>query len=385
MRSRQRVAMPRGCVPVLLLLLLLLLVPQPCVSRRKAGREKVKAPQHVFETKRAFTPEECERIITTAGAQPQEQAVTKDQKNRDGKMSDARVRDGSLAWLDMTEGSEMRWVLDRMQNFLSRGERTWGVRSLGVGNPTKGIQVARYGPDDHYEWHTDTSPSSRARVMSVTVQLSPPSEYEGGHVEFGTYGNASTDVGTMVLFASYLPHKVHKVTSGVRYSIVAWFGGDAPESYWTLAQSSYTAMIASRPDICDSHEWMAVQLSNFGRHPAAKESLVNGIDCNDGTRLLSSSMVENAAGAPRHREALLAAADRFRAMAVDELHAVTALVNLKTALRWLGKHARDENEAVTLLTEAAELDPKIASAEQRNLEQQGGDVGNAATNARAEL
>ena len=370
-----------------LLLLLMCVVPQQCVSRRKVGREKdAKGAQHVFETKRAFKPEECERIIAAAQAQPQEQAVTKDQKNRDGKMSDRRVRDGSLTWLDMTEGSEMRWVLDRMQNFLSRGERTWGVRSLGVGNPAKGIQVSRYGPDDHYEWHTDTSPSSRARVMSVTVQLSPPSEYEGGRVEFGTYGNASTDVGTMVLFASYLPHKVHKVTSGVRYSIVAWFGGDAPESYWKLAQSSYTTMIALRPDICDSHEWMAVQLSNFGRHPAAKESLVNGIDCNDGTRLLSASMVENAAGAPRHREALLAAADRFRAMVSNDDHAVTALVNLKTTLRWLGKHARDETEAVALLTEAAELDAKIAAdAEQRILEQQGRGAGAAARSVHTDL
>ena len=172
MRSRQRLA------ALLLLLLLLCVVPQQCASRRK-GREKDNGPQHVFEIKRAFTPEECERIVAAARAQPQEQAVTKDMKQKDGKMTDTRVRDGSLTWLDMTDGSGMRWVLDRMQKFLSRGERTWGVRSLGVGDPTKGVQVARYGPDDHYEWHTDTSPSARARVMSVTVQLTPPSEYEG--------------------------------------------------------------------------------------------------------------------------------------------------------------------------------------------------------------
>jgi PKHD-type hydroxylase len=347
-------------------LVVLLLLAAPCASRRKGAAKAPRQLKHVFETQRAFKPEECERIIAAAKALPQEQAVTKDQKTKDGKMTDARVRDGSLTWLDMTEGSEMRWVLDRMNKYLGNGERTWGVKSLGLGNPVKGIQVARYGPTDHYEWHTDTSPGARVRVMSVTVQLSPPSDYEGGHVEFGTHGNASTEVGTMVLFASYLPHKVHKVTSGARYSIVAWFGGDAPEPYWKLAESSYTAMIASRPDICDAHEWMAVQLSKFGRHPAAKDSLVNGIDCNDGTRLLSASMVENSAGTPRHREALVSAADRFRARAEDdELHEVTALVNLKTALRWLGKHARNEEEAVAFLTEAMELDPKIESGTAR--------------------
>ena len=63
------------------------------------------------------------------------------------------------------------------------------------------------------------------------------------------------------------------------------------------------------------------------------------------------------------------AADRFRALTKHDPRAITALVNLKTALRWLGKHARNEDEAVTLLTEANELDAKIASEEQRILEQ----------------
>jgi hypothetical protein len=62
----------------------------------------------------------------------------------------------------------------------------------------------------------------------------------------------------------------------------------------------------------------------------------------------------------------VSAADRFRARAEDdELHEVTALVNLKTALRWLGKHARNEEEAVAFLTEAMELDPKIESGTAR--------------------
>ena len=114
-----------------------------------------------------------------------------------------------------------------MESELRRGESAWGVRSSGLA--TQGIQVATYSRGHHYEWHTDSSAPvggpSRGRIMSVTVQLSEPDAYAGGNVEMGTHGNISTEIGTMALFPSYLPHKVHRVTSGVRRSIVAWFAG----------------------------------------------------------------------------------------------------------------------------------------------------------------
>ena len=70
-------------------------------------------------------------------------------------------------------------VLERMEAELHRGENAWGVRSLGLG--TAGIQVARYGPEHHYEWHTDSSAPvggpTQGRVLSVTVQLTSPTQY----------------------------------------------------------------------------------------------------------------------------------------------------------------------------------------------------------------
>ena len=44
---------------------------------------------------------------------------------------------------EVAPGSEWRWVLERMESQLRRGEKAWGVRSLGLA--TAGIQVARYG------------------------------------------------------------------------------------------------------------------------------------------------------------------------------------------------------------------------------------------------
>jgi predicted 2-oxoglutarate/Fe(II)-dependent dioxygenase YbiX len=136
-----------------------------------------------------------------------------------------------------------------MESQLRRGESAWGVRSLGLG--THGIQVATYKEGHHYEWHTDSSAPvggvSRGRIMSVTVQLSPPEAYTGGEVEMGTHGNISTAIGTMALFPSYLPHKVHRVTSGVRHSIVAWFAGASHVSPVAIEEACSFEWVSASP------------------------------------------------------------------------------------------------------------------------------------------
>ena len=70
--------------------------------------------------------------------------------------------------------------------------------------------------------------SRRDRKLSVTVQLSDPSEYEGGGFEFLECPNpdeSSRKKGTVLVFPSYLKHRVLPVTKGTRKSLVAWFEG----------------------------------------------------------------------------------------------------------------------------------------------------------------
>lgn len=83
---------------------------------------------------------------------------------------------------------------------------------------------------DHYDWHHDvhwSSQDERDRKLSVTVQLSDPQSYQGGTFEFDevkTTANFS-EKGSVLVFPSYLSHKVHAVTAGQRRSLVAWFFG----------------------------------------------------------------------------------------------------------------------------------------------------------------
>ena len=83
-----------------------------------------------------------------------------------------------------------------------------------------------------YDWHHDvdwTSNHAFDRKLSVVVQLSDPKYYEGADFEFAEVEspekNALKCKGTVLVFPSYLTHRVTEITSGTRYSLVAWFEG----------------------------------------------------------------------------------------------------------------------------------------------------------------
>ncbi|MDB2656544.1 2OG-Fe(II) oxygenase [Crocinitomicaceae bacterium] len=67
-----------------------------------------------------------------------------------------------------------------------------------------------------------------ARKLSVTVQLSDPDEYEGGDLEFMINHKtvkAPRKKGTIVVFPSFIMHRVTPITKGTRQSIVGWVSG----------------------------------------------------------------------------------------------------------------------------------------------------------------
>ena len=60
------------------------------------------------------------------------------------------------------------------------------------------------------------------------MQLSSPDEYEGGEMQFMINQNIITapkEKGTAIIFPSFALHRVTKVTSGSRKSIVGWIAG----------------------------------------------------------------------------------------------------------------------------------------------------------------
>lgn len=83
--------------------------------------------------------------------------------------------------------------------------------------------------NDHYTWHMDKGTKTEApRKLSLVLQLSDPSDYEGGDLEILTGINPiklEKRKGIVWCFPSYILHRVTPVTKGVRRTIVAWVSG----------------------------------------------------------------------------------------------------------------------------------------------------------------
>lgn len=90
-------------------------------------------------------------------------------------------------------------------------------------------QLGVYEKADEYDWHLDLGPGSAAlRKLSVSVLLSDPDDYEGGDLEIRGTQKIDRTQGTLVVFPSYILHRVTPVISGCRRSLVVWAIGAKP-------------------------------------------------------------------------------------------------------------------------------------------------------------
>mgnify|MGYP001248020834 CR=1 FL=1 len=90
------------------------------------------------------------------------------------------------------------------------------------------IQYAFYDADfdGKYDWHHDYNEGpTPARKLTVVVQLSDPSDYEGGQLEIFPEVEVPKKRGMVCMFPSYLYHRVTPVLSGTRKVLVAWIWG----------------------------------------------------------------------------------------------------------------------------------------------------------------
>lgn len=133
-------------------------------------------------------------------------------------------RQALTAWLDAD--SKARFVCERLAWFVKQVNLRYRVDITRV--PGESFLLAEYREGDGFEWHLDADDAlTSTRKLSLSIQLSSPDEYTGGRFEFMPYGEIpfSTGRGTVIVFPSYLCHRVTRVTSGSRGALVAWAHG----------------------------------------------------------------------------------------------------------------------------------------------------------------
>lgn len=134
------------------------------------------------------------------------------------------TRRSYVDWLEKT--NETAWVFDRLEEIVQKlNLEHFGFDLTGFGEP---IQLTNYVENDNgmYSWHQDYN-ALVSRKLSLVLQLSEPSSYDGGNLQLMCNGiiNIKKQRGFIVCFPSYIPHQVTPVEKGNRQSLVVWISG----------------------------------------------------------------------------------------------------------------------------------------------------------------
>jgi PKHD-type hydroxylase len=167
-----------------------------------------------------LTSEEVDKIVEDAKEYPFVKALVVDEENTD------KFRKSNIKWLPFD--SKWDWVIDKiMSQVVEANDTIW---KFDLNSVIDNIQYTEYeGNGGHYDWHLDIGPGSIShRKISIVIQLSDPDEYVGGDLELMT-GSDHTKIprgkGNVVIFPSFLLHRVVPLISGNRKSLVLWVGG----------------------------------------------------------------------------------------------------------------------------------------------------------------
>lgn len=168
-----------------------------------------------------FTPEQLDRIREVCEALPLTSATV-----GEGAVLDT-VRTSETGWLELN--SDSTFVYDTL-GWIARqlNGQFFGFDLFGF---VEHMQYTVYrDTGDHYDWHVDrgAGASLAPRKLSLVLQLSDPSEYEGGDLEL-MYGQTPVKIekkkGLVAAFPSFVLHRVTPVTSGTRRTLVVWLSG----------------------------------------------------------------------------------------------------------------------------------------------------------------
>ena len=150
--------------------------------------------------------------------------VNKNEDNQNSGVIDLATRRTDIIWQDCMQplGCVAKAYIESANH-----QAGWGYSITGQ----EQTQLSRYKSADqgHYDWHMDAGlpENGNQRKLSIVMLLSDPADYEGGELQFKGIEDRKilTKQGSIVVFPSFIEHKVTPVTKGVRYTAVTWVNG----------------------------------------------------------------------------------------------------------------------------------------------------------------
>lgn len=168
-----------------------------------------------------FTSEECNKIIETCKQFQLKQGTIYDETFQTEK---PEYRKSNVVFVHPY--ADTAWIYQRLTDAVKHVNQYFNFELTMF---AENLQFTEYvAPSGNYDWHIDKTYNSTIRKLSIIVQLTEETEYEGG--DFQVSLSRDPDIlkrkqGTMLAIPSYVLHKVTPVTRGTRYSLVAWITG----------------------------------------------------------------------------------------------------------------------------------------------------------------
>lgn len=163
-----------------------------------------------------FSNSDCDKIVALGKTRKLESATV--------FSGSASARKSKVGWIPYDK--ELDWIYSGITECVSKANKGW---LIDWDSYKEDLQFSQYDSvGDHYNYHMDIGLGHYHRKISAIVQLSDPKEYEGADLLVDAGSNeitCSKERGSVILFPSFLLHKVSPLKSGERNSLVAWASG----------------------------------------------------------------------------------------------------------------------------------------------------------------
>lgn len=187
----------------------------------------------------ALTPRFCDEVIKYAKSQKETMGLTGgygDKKlNREEIKNLQKKRKSDLVWLNDN------WIYKELHPYVREANKNAGWNYDW--ERSESCQFTKYKLNQFYDWHQDaydkvypenygSNQAGKIRKLSIIVTLVDGSEYDGGDLQMNFRHKHKIDEiktineirpkGSVIVFPSYIFHRVTPVTRGTRYSLVNW-------------------------------------------------------------------------------------------------------------------------------------------------------------------
>ena len=181
----------------------------------------------------------CDDIVRYGQEQEKQTALTgnadKDNLTNLDLKNIQKKRKSDVVWMSD------KWIYKEIQPYIyqANANAEWNFEW----DWSESCQFTEYKKGQFYDWHCDSyiepydqpdnqNTHGKLRKLSMTVSLTDPEEYEGGDLEFDFRNQDEASQpsickeirpkGSVVVFPSFVWHRVKPVTKGIRNSLVCW-------------------------------------------------------------------------------------------------------------------------------------------------------------------